>query len=653
MESTSISEIERAFQMLKRKEYSKYYNLLQHFSRFDSLSLMDKIRVKFLLAKAEHFFGHYPQALEIWLWIIENLNQLKHQKLMKLDVYIGYTQSLWRLGDINKAREIIEQCQQIFQTEFNSADEKLTKEIELRKAQIFHSLTAIHWMNGDINHAIKTCKKSNNYYEKHQDIEELAEGLVDLGMLLAEEGHLTTGLEKLFDAEGILLEIQNNEGLGFCYLNMGWIYSLQGEYDLGLDYLKKALLIGHQIHKNALIASSAKDIANLYRSKGEFLLALNYVRLSVQIFEESKNQLEIVHAKADLIRIYLDQNNLIAALDVLSDLQKIITTNCSKQSQIWYNISKARILLKKKTADDRKTAKQILIILTKDSEILHQQLIMVYLILLELNFIDLIDTNEITLIEETLEILKKISTLANKQHSLLLRLQIEFLIGKLELARGNITQTRQIYIKTQKFAEQYRFIRFAEFISNQHDLLLENQEQWTSSATSCLTKAQQLEFLNLNQHINQIMHGEQLPSIKNEPDLSQLFLITDKHENTLFLQYFLTTWENPHELGEKFLNFINSYKDTQKIEFTQFDRYQFQHYFFIKEEFQAFQIFYLYIGKTFSAKQKMFQVLDMINSVPYISLNLQKAFVAKSMISEREHPEIFRHFANIFTNETN
>ncbi len=89
-------------------------------------------------------------------------------------------------------------------------------------------------------------------------------------------------------------------------------------------------------------------------------------------------------------------------------------------------------------------------------------------------------------------------------------------------------------------------------------------------------------------------------------------------------------------------------KLTRKFDSGSIDRTKLHQYTVIMAKFQVFHLFYFFLGHTFSARKSLQQVVHMIQDVPTISIQMQKAFVAKICLSENPDSTIITQLLTAF-----
>jgi tetratricopeptide (TPR) repeat protein len=184
-----------------------------------------------------------------------------------------------------------------------------------KSLKIFESLTdkksaaTILYNIGDV-YKFTDAKKAEEYYQRSLDYrteinntEGIAFCYVGFGEICRNNGEILKAIDYYNKALKILEASNNTGSMAEVYNNLGGTYMLQGDNDKGLEYFKKALKYFEANADTFSVATGLNNIGTIYFNKKNYLLAEQYYTKSLRIREKINDKKGIAYSYSALCSI--------------------------------------------------------------------------------------------------------------------------------------------------------------------------------------------------------------------------------------------------------------------------------------------------------------------------------------------------------------
>lgn len=272
--------------------------------------------------------GHFIEMCEnneVWPkynnWIADfSTSQLKKNLSRRLLLFYktklaGTTNNLGYFyeinGDINNALKTYKKSLQL-QEELIKIDDK-NNENYAGVAAALNNIGNIYLEQGLFSEAIDYFFKSLENEEKINNRLGMASSLNNIGACLDKQRQYDDALKFFNKSLAIRIEENDKRGMGTVYNNMGLAYDNKGLTDKALEYYLKSLKVREEIEDKSGIATSLNNIGFLYYQTNNPEKAFEYCTRSLQLREELGQQSKIASTLNNLGQIELKLKNITSA----------------------------------------------------------------------------------------------------------------------------------------------------------------------------------------------------------------------------------------------------------------------------------------------------------------------------------------------------
>ncbi|MBN1217040.1 MAG: tetratricopeptide repeat protein [Candidatus Lokiarchaeota archaeon] len=281
-------------------------------------------------------------------------------------------------------------------------------------------------------------------------------------------------------------EEKYNSLLPHSYYSIGNIYSQKGELRESLEYFNKGLKL--QEAENNISPVYLIAMGKIYGELGEYLKAKELLLKGLNLLKKKKNTL-FYHflpyhnslAQAYHYLIVLSINNK-DRKNVEEYLEEILQLNNStikvKHINHIYRLDKAIFLISNNRLMDTMSAGKILKELIDEKDLDHEIAIEAMLNLCEVLLHELKIAGNDDILDELTELSDKLLNIAQRQYLHVLLSETYLMKARISLINLDTNQTRSYLTKAQKIANQHGLQLLANKISQEHDSLLKNLDDW-------------------------------------------------------------------------------------------------------------------------------------------------------------------------------
>jgi tetratricopeptide (TPR) repeat protein len=541
-------------------------------------------------------------------------------------------------GDIVKALEIAKKCKELL--------EKLGKKLEISK--IYEVIGVIYLYKNVHDKALKYAKKSLAIQEELGNQIGIATNLSLLGLIYYSKGDLDEAL-KFSKSSLFIKEINTLAKIETLHV-VGAVHREKGALDRTVRYYRRAAKLAEREAYIEEFISNIMGIGATYRMKGDLDLALTYLERSLKLSKQHNSQNGMRSSLFYLILINIDKNNHKETQQYLIKLEELADQTESIVFRQAYLIAKALFKRNKGRIRDRTEAEMLLKQIT-EGNIFNPYLYYLSMVnLCDLFLEELYITNNFEVLDELNPLINNISKMAEEQNAYLWLAETKLLQAKLALIQLKFEETQQLLTQAQRIAEIHGLSLLASKISNEHDNLLEQLNDWGNLQNLDAPMSERIKLASFNGVVDR-MQGKraiEIPKLVHEEPV--LLLIIGEGGFPLFSTQFTQKHYLKEDLISGFLAAFNSF--SSELFSKGLDRAKFGEHTILMQSAGIFSICYLFKGQTYLAKQKLTKFTENIQNTTYIWETLNKFYKNNQIIELRSHPPFGLLIAEIFINRS-
>ncbi len=449
-------------------------------------------KVKELIKHAEHTYK-ISEGLENNLFTVDSL--------------LFMTLGLVLLDRLDEAFNLIKQGEELVK----SPPQKLSTAYKQRKAFLAFIKGYFYYRKSDVDLALEHLEYSLEVREELGNKHEIAESLSMIAYCLgASKGELDNALK--YAERGVTLAKESTKKYYIAYsLSMiATLYYLYGDLDRCVIHNEQSLVIFKELNNKLCIAYVLNNLSWSYRMRGEIDRALECIVLALALNQEVGRLTSVAYNHDFLIRILIEMGDLERAQQYLRDMEKLKNRLNDKNVNLWYLFDKALILKNSPQARDRSKAEDLFRHFLEDKDLNYDFAINQLLNLCEILIIKLSNTGNLKVLDEILSYVDKTLDIAKKSHSYWLLAETYFLQAQLELLTLNLNKAKELLVKAQQIAEEYRLNQLTERVSIEQDKLLNQTNKWASLKRSTETIVELSNLTPLKEQIQYMLKKRQI-----------------------------------------------------------------------------------------------------------------------------------------------
>ena len=579
----------------------------------------------------------YEEINQAW----ELIDDGKDEEALKLLAKIGQKAGTYLFkGDVNKALDMALQAKEPL--------EKIGKKSSIAAHLGF--LGHIYLQKGDHEAGLNYGMKSLTIQEELENQAGIAAGLYLVGLAYNYKGKFDQAIEFCKRSLAIKEIYPLTEANTLSCL--GLIYNMRGDLYHSKRYFEKCIAIAEKLNNPGLLALNLSFLGGNHALKGEYDTARKYYERSLEISEKIGYSLSIGLSLYHMIyTIDIPTESMKEAENKLERLRKFAEQKKDSKFRFHvYSLSKAFILSKSGRSRDRaeaeKLAKQII-----EDRISNPSIHLSAVIFL-CNFLirELINSNDLTILEEIFPLITRLDNIAEKTHSYIGLSSVKAIESALALIQMNFKRAKQLITEAQRIAEFHSLKPHTQIYSAFNDRLLEQQEMWEDLEKRNAPISERITQIKLDPIFNLLLQNRipEPPKLVNEQPV--LLIIIAEGGVLLFSFPFSDEWERDEELFSSFLSAFTSFSDEFFSE--GLDRVRFGQHTVLLETINSFSVCYLYKGQTYPAKQKLAKFIERLHNTPSIWQVLEKFYKTNQVLEIEDIPSLESLITEIFITES-
>ncbi|MFX0182275.1 MAG: tetratricopeptide repeat protein [Candidatus Hodarchaeota archaeon] len=444
--------------------------------------------------------GLYKEALKSLEMILQENNNMRNT-LQGVKAFIAMAEALQCLGKLNESLNAIKEGERIVRT---CKHEFPTNDLQRKNASLLYRKGCVMQKKGDLDQAMNYHSQGLTIRERIGNKYDIAASLNSIGMIYDLMGDWDRALEYYQRSLTLRNEVGNKQEIAMSLNNIGVVYLLKGQMNQALDLYEQSLALFKQLGSKQYIAGSLTNIGIIHRVKGNLDLALDYYTQSLDIRREIGDKQEIARLFNNMGAIYADKgdwnqgleyykqcliiqeqigNNhkisitllqyisLIAAIMASEERQSLNDQNLLDQASFnlnkfqiihektnskiisqHYRLAKAIVMKMSENLDDKIKAQNLFQQIIRGGSLEFEQQIFAMINLCYILFEIFILSGEQSYLLDLRNQLDMILDLAKQNHLHMVKLQILFLIGKLDIIQMKLENARSLLKKAKSEA---------------------------------------------------------------------------------------------------------------------------------------------------------------------------------------------------------
>jgi hypothetical protein len=302
--------------------------------------------------------------------------------------------------------------------------------------------------------------------------------------------------------------------------------------------------------------------------------------------------------------VAIDLEDFKQARDYLRELQQINEQGGSKSVDQCSRLSEALILKTSKRRKKLVKAEELLEEIAEEETIDHQFTVQALVNLSELLLDELLSTGEEEIIEEVENYIDKLFNIAKEQQSYTLIAETYWLKAQLALVGLNLKEAKKLLTQAQTIADDKGLERLARKISNEHDQLLQQLDQWEELIATDASLIERVKVANLKELMGGMARKRAIV-IDEQEDNPVMLLLVSEGGLPIYSNNFNQTKELQDMLISAFLTSINHFVQEAFEVKGMIRRIMLDEYTLSFNLVEPFLFCYVYEGQSYSAIKKL------------------------------------------------
>ncbi|MCE7739617.1 MAG: hypothetical protein KAU62_00805 [Candidatus Heimdallarchaeota archaeon] len=438
-----------------------------------------------------------------------------------------------------------------------------------------------------------------------------------------------------------------------CLSSLGTIYLDMGELETSLNYLMKSLPFTEKMESAFALSFILGDIGFIHWQKHDLDKTVEYYTQCAQMLLETGNS---HHRRYSwilfrLILVLLEQNKFkktkenLEKIKAISDFQSYRKQHLSHKI---YKLSKAIILKAISPENDFNEIVDLLNEVAYDS-LIHNEMNKIALFhLCDMYFNRLIKSNDFEILSYIKLKINDLEKLAREQDSYVILAEALLFESQLSLLELEIDEAKLLLNDAQKIAEEKGIHRLANLISNAHDKIIENLDQWGSASLMLPDLSERLELTHIEDLLYDLVRNKLIyKDVKREEENPNAFLILGQEGTILFSEILNEASFDTNQL-HPIISKIQNEEIKHECDMPIFERVRYNGYNIIKVKHGTFIFSYIFIGKSFLASRKFRKLISEVQSYSEVWRNLLPKFESKQQLVLDDRIQLSTYLQKMF-----
>lgn len=619
----------------------KAHESMSLLNKLPTLSRENSLKIQFLKIRLLAFEEKFQEALNIANDTYSKALELGKYRVA-IQIGVELVNILSRMGEIQSAESLLDDLEVLNESHFSSESVTMAQ----FTGDFLFLRTMIAWYKGALEDAIRDISGCIKIRENAGLEIPLANAITLGGMIYCELGEIPKGIKMLKDALLRQKKINNQHQLSIIYNNLGWVAKLQGDLGKAKKYLQESLKLRNL---DVLYIKNRMELANLgvvEQQMGNYAEAEEHLFNALSMGKEVGNPVEMAVFLYYVVKLLLDQNKIAQAKHYLDELQKLSEQIDNKKIRQRFQLSYALYLKNNPRVKNLYRAQTMLREIAEHAVVKHELTVEALIHLCDLLIFELKISNDQEIVNEINEILAKLLDIAKEIRSYYLWSEINFLKAKLALMNLDLASARKLFNHAQIIAQEQGLQQLAMRISNEHDLLLEQEKMWEKLQQAPPDFSKRTELAQVNANIQRIKRQGIVENIKVEPEDPVMFIIMNQCGPTIYSYSFKPELNFDDQLFGGVLSAFESF--SSEIFDGILERAKFGEYKVLFKTLPPFLLCYIYKGPSFFAQEKFLKALNCIQRQENIWSALNEAIAHGNLVASHRIPELNRELDKIF-----
>lgn len=673
-------ELVRAEQLMYNAKFEEALKIIENLEKKKTLTPNDQLSTLSLKGRIYFYNEQYRDAVKIGGLLYELSQEFGS---LPESIYALVLKSY--IGDTTIALKIILEAEKVF----NSIEGTPNLDLSTQRMEILSRKSWLHFHKGNLDKAIESAKQCLSLLKKRDNKLEIGSSFYLFGYIYWYLLEFDTAFDYAMKSLDIMEELDFPRGIAYSSTLVSNIYLAKGDFNQALIFCKKsssikeisnrtkltnfnlfgaihyqkgdinkslkyynhAKLLAEKVNHPDQLALSLYQLGYVNRMKGDYDKAIEFNEASLRLATKIKYPYVICMSLVVLILVYLDKDSIEQAQQYLGRLKRLSDLIQQKYFNNMYLLSKALILKRSGRTSNRSEAEVILRKIVKEFAFFYPEPRFQALInLCDLYLEDLKLSNNLEILEDINPVITQLLDLAEQLHSYLYLAATKLLQAKLALLQINIPKAKQLLVEAQRVAEFQGLDLLARKISDEHDILLTQLDEWEILKKKKAPISDLMKLISLEE-ITEVMlqkRGIKPPELIDETPM--LLLIIAEGGILAFSKSFTEEYSLEDDSISKFLTFLNTFRE--QIFTEGLDRTTYGKHTVLLEALDSFSVCYLFKGQSYIAKQKLAQFTESIRNTMLIWQVFQNFLQTHHTIKLSENPLLESLIIEIFVKKT-
>ncbi|MFX1346398.1 MAG: tetratricopeptide repeat protein [Promethearchaeota archaeon] len=552
----------------------------------------------------------------------------------------------------------------------------------------FQQIAWFHFSRIESDKALEIAMQSKELLEKIGKEIDLANNFLIIGHIYLQKGDFETSLKFGYKCVELQEKINNQPGLAVGLTFIGMNYWIIGEYDQAMEYCKKSSAI-----KEVNLPTEANNLrilGNIYLWKGDLDQSLEFCEKGLKIAQD-ENLIEIQisllwylgaifsfkydakkaeeylkrscglagkhkinyikgYSLLGLINISIEENTMNQTEKYLEILREYAVQEKDKLITKIYSVSKGFVIINQSgRIRDRAEAENLFRGVIDDGiSHLREQTIYMYALyyLISMYIEELMMSNDWKILDDIRPLISDLSTKAEKWQSLLFQIEAKIFQANIDLIQMNFDGAKKLLTEAQQLAESTNNQYFAQIISNEHDRLLEFQDNQERLKNTKKVRSENSKLASFNRiaNVTNIERSKEISELI--PEIPVFLLIISDSGAPLFSHSFSRELSFEDDIISGFISAFNTFSG--ELFSKGLDRARFGEYIILIEPVKVYSVCYLFKGQTYPAKQKLTSLIEELQKNSKIWQVLDKFYKTSQVAELKDVPGIQELLNEIF-----
>jgi tetratricopeptide (TPR) repeat protein len=610
MEFSMIELLYLVYSLLGEGKVDEAWQKINNWEKSEQLSIEENHKYKMFKGSILWATGNLQESLKIAEEHYQNsINQ--NQTLFAIDAFLLKWSNHFLLGGLDDLWEDLLSYEELLKTIYDDPS-----------SEIRYKLAMIYWFKGyhfntknEFDNALNHLKMSLDIYKN-----------IELASVL----------------------------LPLVLSALGMVYNMKGEVNLSLKTHKESLALskGSYVIINIINATSYQGIGDVYLQNGELSDAIEYYKKSLKIWEKFPTIMGMAWVGINyygLINASILNKAPDNAFKYLDYYREYLKVRKISEEYYWYRISKVRILRSSPRIRNRAKVEKILKNLIKahdktklDISFIPEESTLAISELCDFYIEELKLTNDLEVLDDIKPYIERLLSESKRTNSHSQLAHTYLLQGQLALFHMNMGDARKYLIDAQIVAEEHGLQILARTISNEHDKLLEQLEDFELLKQKKLSVSDRIDLTSLDITMSRMQGTKAL----DPPDLVEeepiLLLIMGEDGAPYFNYSFIEGWDD-QDLFSGFMSAFNSF--SSELFSKSIDRIKIDENIILLKPVESFMVCYVIKGQSYPALMKLTRFSDAIKWKSEIWDALNKAVKTSEML-ELHNPSSLGEIVN-------